>query len=129
MRISDWSSDVCSSDLIEHGACGGQQVIAAASLGKQRQSVEDFRLRQRRREYARHRLLGNPRHDPRVRLAPHQLGNGVRVENNHSPKSTARIGSRYSSGRSTPPSAPNLSRSEENTSELQYLMRISYDIF
>src|SRR3546814_3563233 len=79
----------------------------------------------------------------------------VGVEDDHSPKSTGgRIASRGTSGRSTPPNWPKrsliawprlrgrgisvesaerrmsrASRSEEHTSELQSLMRISYAVF
>src|SRR3546814_6876494 len=32
MRISDWSSDVCSSDL--HRCCGGRRLVRLASVGQ-----------------------------------------------------------------------------------------------
>src|SRR3546814_13436816 len=46
MRISDWSSDVCSSDLVARGAVaarqfGGDVVPRQATLGKQDGEVED----------------------------------------------------------------------------------------
>src|SRR3546814_10053529 len=34
MRISDWSSDVCSSDLISGAVGSGQPVVAVAELGR-----------------------------------------------------------------------------------------------
>src|SRR3546814_15405504 len=33
MRISDWSSDVCSSDLVQHRRCGDRQDAARKNLG------------------------------------------------------------------------------------------------
>src|SRR3546814_15807106 len=39
MRISDWSSDVCSSDL-DHGAPGGQALVTA-TVGLRNHLVED----------------------------------------------------------------------------------------
>src|SRR3546814_5012992 len=69
MRISDWSSDVCSSDLLD-------------------QSINDVRCRVRR-HLRRDAILLEP-------LGPADLGG---------------------------------SRSEEHTSELQSLMRISYAVF
>src|SRR3546814_8432598 len=105
MRISDWSSDVCSSDL--HAAAG-----AVAHVGR---AVDDARHRHRRDS----------------RDARH-------VEDRcRSPASTARFGGH---GLSCPPHlasrvAPRQSpvrvqpRSEEHTSELQSLMRISYAVF
>src|SRR3546814_8930635 len=91
MRISDWSSDVCSSDLgareVEEGLVDGQ------------------RLDQRRE--GQHALadrapgLGVFRH---LGADDHRVGTGLqRLEHRH--------------------------RSEEHTSELQSLMRISYAVF
>src|SRR3546814_7865811 len=84
MRISDWSSDVCSSDLGKAAAC-----------------------RERRRHRAgMHRLF----HRSRKRL---QASFGWRE---------ARAGFGPGQGRGP-------DRSEEHTSELQSLMRISYAVF
>src|SRR3546814_3506963 len=54
MRISDWSSDVCSSDLLELGDIGGDEIVDALDL-----AVADRGAKQRRG----HRLgdrEGNP---------------------------------------------------------------------
>src|SRR3546814_8145423 len=90
MRISDWSSDVCSSDLIHTSSAGWARphhqktVVPAFIAGTHRRWHGDalLRLRQMR-------------------------GQG--------------IGSRGQ--------APGRQRSEEHTSELQSLMRISYAVF
>src|SRR3546814_1215548 len=81
MRISDWSSDVCSSDLTRIGAAG----VADRFLGQ--------------REFAEHL---RPQPDDRGHAA---LPHGERV------------------------AEPLKLRSEEHTSELQSLMRISYAVF
>src|SRR3546814_6550836 len=108
MRISDWSSDVCSSDLRIAAAVGGRdrrhiypqadargrearaplEELAAAAPGPARPGV---------RPWHRDRAIGDHRDHP------------------------AR------SGNHRPPVAG--ARSEEHTSELQSLMRISYAVF
>src|SRR3546814_2043453 len=104
MRISDWSSDVCSSDLSVRAITAGKAVFcekpidmdlarvrsAAATLG-----APGTRM-----------LLGfNRRFDPNFRALRDRLAGGTMgaVETIH--------------------------RSEEHTSELQSLMRISYAVF
>src|SRR3546814_1921117 len=141
MRISDWSSDVCSSDLVEGlgrthwlvGADGAKSRVAARTgLGR----VRDF-LYGIEHEYvgarldepdALHCFLGR-------KLAPGYIGwaaqgpTGVQagLAFRHRPSRTGtpdidgllrRVGARLG-----------LPRSEEHTSELQSLMRISYAVF
>src|SRR3546814_10597517 len=101
MRISDWSSDVCSSDLLEPGrdAPAGPALGPAASAG-----VPDCHARG---------------------AALHLAGKGR-------PARTADLCRRAGGAAAgalalaatTPPG-----RSEEHTSELQSLMRISYAVF
>src|SRR3546814_2031938 len=97
MRISDWSSDVCSSDLghlpIEVSAALLPNAAAFVGPDIQRRAL---RLRPIGREQGRRgRSRANPPGANRARV-------------------------------SAPASAP---RSEEHTSELQSLMRISYAVF
>src|SRR3546814_1124105 len=87
MRISDWSSDVCSSDL---SLAGGRQCDALRLFGCRGDARQRFRA-------ARRRL---PLHRPFRRRPP----------------------------RGAAADAGPL-RSEEHTSELQSLMRISYAVF
>src|SRR3546814_1241155 len=132
MRISDWSSDVCSSDLrsrpggdgglCQVDSCRGLSPFMAASCmqpagrGYRRAKLSASRLRFG---------LGPEHHDavgarlrrPDLALAPQHLPHGgipavareafetlgLRIEAQH--------------------------RSEEHTSEIQSLMRISYDVF
>src|SRR3546814_4360117 len=92
MRISDWSSDVCSSDLIAADQCTGIEIRQVpADIG--------FRLFQR----FDHRAVAVD--DGILLIGNHDVGPGV-VE-----------------------PAAGTCRSEEHTSELQSLMRISYAVF
>src|SRR3546814_9756934 len=100
MRISDWSSDVCSSDLVmrrrqaepvlqEHLSCGGvEQVRAAHDFGDALRGIVDD-----------HGQLVGP---GAVRAPQHEIADLC---------------------------GNVLLRSEEHTSELQSLMRISYAVF
>src|SRR3546814_5675004 len=92
MRISDWSSDVCSSDLrhADHAcraSCGRHWPIAGGDRGHAPRALR------------RHAAAGGRRADRRKPAA----GDSV--------------------------AAPGRVRSEEHTSELQSLMRISYAVF
>src|SRR3546814_6598032 len=110
MRISDWSSDVCSSDLLHrpHYGVDPDQGIQGADPLRRVQRIRDrarprpATARVRRRAAAQ---LDQPveAHDRRPRPAPWPYPGG-------------------------PGLAPQ-GRSEEHTSELQSLMRISYAVF
>src|SRR3546814_8084254 len=94
MRISDWSSDVCSSDLI---------CITSGIAVKSGDAPENaFRLPE---------VAG-------VAVEP-RLAEGTKCA--RSWRVTTDVGS--------DPDYPDVSRSEEHTSELQSLMRISYAVF
>src|SRR3546814_10081196 len=93
MRISDWSSDVCSSDLRSQGL-HAQQVDGNAHAGKQKQQAH-----------------------PGQGHMPGRNGQRSPQENQ---------GNDLGAQRDTPTC---LYRSEEHTSELQSLMRISYAVF
>src|SRR3546814_4021848 len=101
MRISDWSSDVCSSDL------GSQQQGAGNRLGVGHHSVSP----RRRASIPSHRACSSRAWTSWMRM--------VRSWGTHKWTSCA-----VRSSLTTPPP-----RSEEHTSELQSLMRISYDVF
>src|SRR3546814_6338228 len=109
MRISDWSSDVCSSDL--RGVADGatlaslfedpvQQSALAAPVGDMRWNNVDALLH----------TLGNDRFWASTSISKVQLGGLDRL---------LVVASDVSEQR----------RSEEHTSELQSLMRISYAVF
>src|SRR3546814_10085628 len=116
MRISDWSSDVCSSDLF------GQMADISRFADMQR---DDFGLH-RHAEPGQHRRPASPR-----------LGVECRKRHTLSPDG-CRLGDQFAHRRprAVPPAiafarADHLGkgqRSEEHTSELQSLMRISYAV-
>src|SRR3546814_4000854 len=96
LRISDWSSDVCSSDLPPAGLLGGPADLPATA-----------------RRHS--RLVLDLLHEP----APAELGLRVRISRRDDdwPVDAGGLGSIQGA------------RSEEHTSELQSLMRISYAVF
>src|SRR3546814_9544649 len=96
MRISDWSSDVCSSDL---------SILSTIAKG--------IALRSKRPVEA--KADDSPARRPLIR---------IRVVPKGSPRSWTDVP--LMSTPSMPPAGP---RSEEHTSELQSLMRISYAVF
>src|SRR3546814_4788540 len=116
MRISDWSSDVCSSDLVDHAVQGVHQRHAGHravqvelvkhagdvdvdwDIGKRLRQQEDQQdERTRRQREARQRVAGGDRQQ------------GAEADGEEGDADTV--------------------RSEEHTSELQSLMRISYAVF
>src|SRR3546814_10835026 len=125
MRISDWSSDVCSSDLSELGGLG---------LAEGREKVEAW-------AQARHRR--SPFWCDRARGAGRRLGNRsqpaivttaesssfteskVRSVSTHEPT----MGELYYTRRNGHDRIERRPRSEEHTSELQSLLRNSYAVF
>src|SRR3546814_3366444 len=98
MRISDWSSDVCSSDLPNIGGPAVAQRFPRDSRNGNRHVAQWAR---------------SPRccHDDGIRVV---AGRGGILSNRRVTPVVLRIGR---------------SRSEEHTSELQSLMRISYAVF
>src|SRR3546814_4885727 len=98
MRISDWSSDVCSSDLDRPGLLG----LRPLGLVEDRPEHGALRHGCNRRERG---CLGGGRHQRDDTEDPH-----------HRHQRRAERPGRYP-------------RSEEHTSELQSLMRISYAVF
>src|SRR3546814_4392563 len=101
MRISDWSSDVCSSDLLQLQGDEGDERGAADAL---RLGAADL-LGRRAREGGRREGASHPETRGAALSHPARLDRAGR-------------------GR-----ARSLLRSEEHTSELQSLMRISYAVF
>src|SRR3546814_1012907 len=144
MRISDWSSDVCSSDLKRHAAARPGETRPAGSgksrTGKGRADARPRSRPQRRRQpvaRAARRLrrrwqcpqtLGRARKEkPRRRRAP--ALSGQELQTHPSPGRRLREQGRSRKFlRGAAQGRPSL-RSEEHTSELQSLMRISYAVF
>src|SRR3546814_6403300 len=125
MRISDWSSDVCSSDLTFSSAMSASRV---SQLGKSYGAVARRSCRLRRAAEAGFRSLGAKDEVPRragrpwqraVPRAPFFPAGRQHGQRWHAPVRGIWRG-RFGS-------CPG--RSEEHTSELQSLMRISYAVF
>src|SRR3546814_8573202 len=116
MRISDWSSDVCSSDL--PGATGGRRLYAHA--GQRRQI--SFRHRQR---VSAHHLGSGPGLDaPAARTPPeHRLGSGS-GQSFGADLAPAKLPTHQAE-----PADHHQPRSEAPTSELQSPLRTSYTVF
>src|SRR3546814_9991970 len=99
MRISDWSSDVCSSDLRAHAGIEPGPGIANAGIGAE----------------CRREVLGEKRLELVVELVDPKID---RLGAAHQPVDLGKL------------LAKSIElRSEEHTSELQSLMRISYAVF
>src|SRR3546814_6557216 len=122
MRISDWSSDVCSSDL--PGGHKGESRDGEAATGFRRPVEHQLRLlrppdrlRAPERQYEPH--LPVARRGYRATAGPVGRGAADRAARpaDHRPYERPHL------ARSPRP------RSEEHTSELQSLMRISYAVF
>src|SRR3546814_7355039 len=113
MRISDWSSDVCSSDLPPRSRLARAQRSDAGEPRRQRRPAQCRRLH------------GRGRRRPLWRRSGAGRGRGAAVPPPRPPPRfhhTERLwhAERHDRGRH---------RSEEHTSELQSLMRISYAVF
>src|SRR3546814_5469996 len=105
MRISDWSSDVCSSDLRRPGVRRHRRAAGAGRASPHRRAWL----------LARPRALGPRPHDPHRRRV-RTLGDGRAV-------AVSPAGDGAGLQRRL------RARSEEHTSELQSLMRTSYAVF
>src|SRR3546814_5751847 len=112
MRISDWSSDVCSSDLRAFARWS-----IGSSPGPPMCCVRRHRCRRALR-FASPGRQGNSRCRRRRGGGPSRNGNRSRLGSNASCSRPTRNGSGSACW-----------RSEEHTSELQSLMRISYAVF
>src|SRR3546814_9140969 len=109
MRISDWSSDVCSSDLPEAEICTGNVFYSTPALTNRAKLSSNGLILAASEE-------GSRTQWPSTSKCPHF----------HRPWRQGRLPS-GSSKRAIP--SPLATRSEEHTSVLQSLMRISYAVF
>src|SRR3546814_7563234 len=126
MRSSDWSSDVCSSDLVVHSCLGN--LLRRAVVDEDGLSPPTHRDALTQLNRAQIDLDGGLRENVRCRVHAVDQGpqHGARAYGRHRAgrqieKVTARFAARLV--------AVAGSRSEEHTSELQSLMRISYEVF
>src|SRR3546814_4081356 len=116
MRISDWSSDVCSSDLR-----GGEKKIALVARGVDR----PVQFRPPRTNDAPHIMAGDETIRPQILRDLQKIGELHRLvaahAGNRSPSRQIAFGEIVHHLRAE-------ARSEEHTSELQSLLRISYAV-
>src|SRR3546814_7097854 len=124
MRISDWSSDVCSSDLIRRCGKSGPRLCGCAS---QRLKAAEAGGGVAARASLRQLSAGRPRR--RDGGAGAAEGRGAARLARRDPGADRRGGWRPRDPGRRNRQACALSRSEEHTSELQSLMRISYAVF
>src|SRR3546814_8630063 len=122
MRISDWSSDVCSSDLAARPR--GQAVQAAEHV--EQRGGDGGRRRDRSRPGAAGARLRDRSHDRYEPGAAEAAERGRRPGGGAGPRGGQRQGARIPGDERATAAA---GRSEEHTSELQSLMRISYAVF
>src|SRR3546814_10179514 len=111
MRISDWSSDVCSSDLLQQGL---QIPLAEVDVVFRREQLVAAALAAQR-AVAGHRAGG-------IRHQLHQAGGTDRAHG-------TRIAGAFLAHEGEDQRAVDDIRSEEQTSELESLMRLSYAVF
>src|SRR3546814_10408558 len=136
MRISDWSSDVCSSDLdladplpeeigVDLGGGGPQPHLVGPADRRQRAARGDHRLRRDAVAEVRRAADDVALDDGHLGAQPGGVGGrGVpcwSATDDHEPSSHG--------AQATGSHPPTLYRSEEHTSELQSLMRIPYAVF
>src|SRR3546814_4009571 len=131
MRISDWSSDVCSSDLLTREMIGHMvnNLISESSDLIERsgvQSPEDVR------EAGRALIAFSPamlraEHQMKAFLRAHMYRHPAVLELTNAAQSV--VGTLAEAYLAAPERMPEEWRSEEHTSELQSLMRISYAVF
>src|SRR3546814_4397570 len=126
MRISDWSSDVCSSDL-------RQLEAAREAVARQRRDsgLEVEKLQLKRDYYATVAANAEVR-ATRDGVVVHGYNNnwlGGRIDEGSSSMPGSEAGPVVTPGSAMRIRAWALERSEEHTSELQSLMRLSYAVF
>src|SRR3546814_9238024 len=109
MRISDWSSDVCSSDLLELGRLAIARLAAADPVGDPVEHVADA--------------------DDGVAELPDRLGRVGEPGGRRFRALEDRLPAQAPPELPGEPADRQRLRSEEHTSELQSLMRISYAVF
>src|SRR3546814_10594862 len=114
MRISDWSSDVCSSDLAGEVRAASRRCHYLAAGGQRQRLLAQLRQ---------HELQARARLQDRQRPVSPPLGD-VAVVHHLGRRPWAAVQRAL-----LPALPPEGRRSEEHTSELQSLMRISYAVF
>src|SRR3546814_7346497 len=134
MRISDWSSDVCSSDLFLHGDRAALSRLVRDARTRNSQGLGRFsRVRPRDPVDQLWPLLAQPAAAPAQGARPHRADDRARRDPRRGRQcpaaGDARLGYLLRARLLRREPARHRLRSEEHTSELQSLMRISYAVF
>src|SRR3546814_8235579 len=130
MRISDWSADVCSSDLI--GSVADADWDAHANVARRIGPVDDLLGHQ---DLVRDQMLLAFARDDRDRADADLVDRPEALaDRDHVARLDRAVHEQDDSGEKIPerllkPEADGKARSEEHTSELQSLMRIPYAVF
>src|SRR3546814_5313772 len=126
MRISDWSSDVCSSDLSQSQSLVSRKPVRAAEKPRALPWLLWERLQPRDLDlWCRSEKLAAEAAPTAMRVGASTASlRTVRTRQCHPARSPSPSRRRARSSRPT-----STRRSEEHTSELQSLMRISYAVF
>src|SRR3546814_3362350 len=127
MRISDWSSDVCSSDLIDHLLGAAADVREHLFPGPHRLCVAPYgevAVAQRLLAHFERAAFGLPLGEPAI-----EQRDIVRAEQLQEPPAARRALQRAVVVKHDAAAVAEPEKSEEHTSELQSLMRISYAVF
>src|SRR3546814_2429418 len=135
MRISDWSSDVCSSDLLRQPLPQPHEEVEAAGEGRPTPSVHrdgrqgrGFHRSADRGRSCRGEAFGAGEHYRRCGGAGYREGDRAALAIlGRLDEGTALDAP--SPGTAAPGAARRRVRSEEHTSELQSLMRVTYAVF
>src|SRR3546814_8594877 len=120
MRISDWSSDVCSSDLCDLVVAAGPEALSKLTAGRTRAVVNNHQVMTG--EFTRNPDLAFPGGEME-RLIAEAAGPGRADFLDATRIATALLGDSIATNLFM------LGRSEEHTSELKSLMRTSYAVF
>src|SRR3546814_2812097 len=126
MRISDWSSDVCSSDLAQHALVAHRDNVLAG-VGEFREQGAQAVL-----HVARAFAAGRPEVEAAGFVGCHagpQIGAQLRQGAAFPGAPVGLDEPRLRLYRAAAQNCRGIARSEEHTSELQSLMRISYAVF
>src|SRR3546814_10403781 len=127
MRISDWSSDVCFSDLWWQEEQKRQAGLLGETLVQAFQSAESGNETRAIAGFSELKLSGN-----KAYRAAAMLGEAEMAAKQGDAKKAADAFGKVAADMNVPEAYRNLAlvrRSEEHTSELQSLMRISYAVF
>src|SRR3546814_5508959 len=119
MRISDWSSDVCSSDLPVHELRRAGEPVAVFQHCLQ---LQDAQRQQGQRGHQRQADVEQPERTLQPAFAPVRLRLDAAQAEQHQAQAEHAVHTEQCR-------VTMRGRSEEHTSELQSLMRISYAVF